>query len=286
MKKKKTKFIYEQELPFDETKAKIGFPMIKKIYFGKSKYQKIEVFDLGFWGRTLYLDGILQTTEKDEFIYHEMIAHPPLFSHPNPKKVLVVGGGDGGTIKEILKHKGIEEILICELDEKVIEVSKKYLPKISQKAFENKKVKIIIKNGSEVVKNYVNYFDIIILDLPDPSDDCRYLISDNFYREVKKSLRRNGIVSVQSESFTNQIKLASLINKNLKKVFRYVRPQRLCVPSYQSGEFSLTMASDFDFSKIKAETLKKKSQNFKFKYWSPEIHFASAVLPKYISEKL
>ena len=99
-------------------------------------------------------------------------------------------------------------------------------------------------------------------------------------------MKSRGIVSVQSESLTNQIQLAALINKNLKKVFRYVRTQRLCVPSYQAGEFSLTMASDFDFNKIKIGTLRRKSKNFKLKYWSPEMHFASAVLPKYISEKM
>lgn len=283
---KKQKFIYEEGLPFDEMQARIGFPLVEKIYSGKSKYQKIEVFDLKFWGRSLYLDGILQTTEKDEFIYHEMIAHPPLFSYSKPEKVLIIGGGDGGTLKEVLKHKSVKEVILSELDEKVIEISQKYLSKISQKSFEDKRTKIFVSDGREIIKKYLNYFDVIILDLPDPSDNCKYLISSSFYRQVKKSMKKKGIISVQSESFTNQIKLASLINKNLKSVFKYVCPQRLCVPSYQAGEFSLTMASDFDFNKIKIGALKKKSKNFKLKYWSPEMHFASTVLPRYISEEL
>ncbi len=284
--KKKVKYIYESGLPFDETEAKIGFPLIRKIYSGKSKYQKIEVFDLGFWGRTLYLDGVLQTTEKDEFIYHEMISQPILFAHPKPERVLVIGGGDGGTIREVLKHKNVKEVLLAELDGKVVEVSQKHLSKISQGAFKDKRLNLFIGDGKEIICNYLNYFDLIILDLPDPSENCKDLISIPFYKKVKKSLRKNGIISVQSGSFTSQPKLVSLINQRLKKVFKFVKVNRVCIPSYQAGEFSLTMASDFNFSKTKMEDLKNKSKGFKLKYWSPEVHFASVVLPKYLSDLL
>jgi spermidine synthase len=286
MKKNNIKYIYEKSLPFDEMGAKIGFPLIKKVYSGKSKYQTIEVFDLKFWGRTMYLDGVLQTTERDEFIYHEMITHPPLFSVKNPEKVLIIGGGDGGSLKEVLKHKSVKEVILCELDEKVVEVSRKFLTKISEKSHEDKRAKVLIKDGRELIKEYSKYFDVIILDLPDPSDNCKFLISVPFYKEVKKALTEKGIISVQSESLTNQIKLAALINKNLNKVFKFVVTQKLCVPSYQAGEFSLTMASDLDLNKTDIKELKNKSSNFKFKYWSPEIHFSSRVLPKYISESL
>jgi spermidine synthase len=280
------KYIYETGLPFDEMEARIGFPLIKKIYSGRSKYQKIEVFDLKFWGRTLYLDGVLQTTERDEFIYHETIVHSALFSCPNPERVLVIGGGDGGSIKEIVKHKKVKEIILCELDQKVVEVSQKYLPMISKNAFQDKRVKVLIQDGQELVKKYSKSFDVVILDLPDPSDNCRKLISVPFYKDIKKALTDKGIVSVQSESLTNQIKLSALINRNLRKAFKYVVLQRVCIPSYQSGEFSITLASYFNIDSVKKEELEKKSRDFNLKYWSPEVYLSSKVLPRYISEKI
>ncbi len=286
MKNNNIKYIYERGLPFDEMGAKIGFPLIKKIYSGKSKYQTIEVFDLKFWGRTMYLDGVLQTTERDEFIYHEMITHPALFSIEKPEKVLIIGGGDGGSLREVLKHKSVKEVILCELDEKVVDVSKKYLIKISKGSHNDKRAKVLIKDGRDLVKEYSNYFDVIILDLPDPSDNCKFLISVPFYKEVKKALAKKGIISVQSESLTNQIKLASLINKNLKKVFKSVVTQKVCIPSYQAGEFSLTMASDSNLDETNEKELKKKSNGFNLKYWSPEIHFSSRILPKYILDSL
>jgi spermidine synthase len=283
---KKTKYICEKGLPFDEVGAKICFPLIKKIYFKKSKYQKIEIFDLKFWGKALYLDGVLQTTKRDEFIYHETIAHSALFSHNKPEKVLIIGGGDGGTVKEVIKHKQVKEIILCELDGEVIKASQKYLSEISKKAWQDKRLKIIIKDGKELIKNYLNYFDVIILDLPDPSENAKSLISNSFYRAVKNALAKNGIISVQSESLTNQIGLASLINRNLKKVFKFVRLQRVCIPSYQAGEFSLTLASDFNLDSIKIESLRKKSKGFDLKYYSPEIHFSSKILPLYLKQKI
>jgi len=280
------KYVYEKGLPFDEMGAKIGFPLVRKIYSGRSKYQKIEVFDLKFWGRTLYLDGVLQTTERDEFIYHETIVHSALFSHDKPERVLVIGGGDGGSIKEIVKHKQVKEIILCELDEEVVRVSQKYLPQISQKAFQDKRVKVVIKDGQKLIKESKDFFDVVILDLPDPSDNCRSLISVKFYQDIKRAMTKKGIVSVQSESLTNQIKLASLINCNLKKAFKHVVAQRVCIPSYQSGEFSLTLASEFNLNSVAKETLKKRSQGFNLKYWSPEIYLSSKVLPRYIAEKM
>ncbi len=282
----KKKFIYEKEVPLSKTEIKIGFPLIKKIYSGKSKYQEIDIVELDFWGKTLFLDKILQTCEKDEFVYHEMITHFPLFSCDKPKKVLIIGGGDGGVLKQALKHKSVDQVLMIELDNKVVELCQKHLLEISGNAFKDKRSKVIIDDGQKIIDNYTNYFDVIILDLPDPYENCKNLISVDFYKKIKKALIKNGTVSVQSGSFTSQIELVSMINKRLKKVFKFVEPIRVCVPSYQAGEFSLTMASDFNFKNIEVKELKKKSEKMKFKYWSPEVHLASMVIPKYIHNEL
>ncbi len=282
----KKKFIYEKEVPLSKAEVRIGFPLIKKIYSGKSKYQEIDIVELDFWGKTLFLDKILQTCEKDEFVCHEMITCFPLFSCNKPRKVLIIGGGDGGVLKQALRHKSVEQVLMVELDNKVVELCQKYLPEISGNAFKDKRSEVIIDDGQKIIDNYTNYFDVIILDLPDPYENCKDLISVNFYKKIKKALTKNGIVSVQSGSFTSQIELVSMINKRLKKVFKFVEPIRVCVPSYQAGEFSLTMASDFNFKNIEVKELKKKSEKMEFKYWSPEVHLASMVIPKYIYNEL
>lgn len=282
---KKNQWFFEKSEPYSEIKTRFGIKIKKKLYSGKSRYQKIEIFDSYDFGKILALDGILQTTERDEFFYHEMLCQIPLFSHKNPKEVLIIGGGDGGALREVLKHP-IEKVWMVEIDKKVIEVSKKYLPSISKGAFEDKRAKIIIDDGWHFVKKYKDFFDVIILDLPDPWGPAQNLISLRFYQNIKKVLKEKGVVSIQSGSFFEQPQIVSTIYRRLKKVPFFIKVHRGCVPLYGIGEFSFTIAAKFDLEKVDLKNIKKrfKKISLKTKYYSPEIHQSSAVLPQVFKE--
>lgn len=284
----KALYFFEGEVPFEKPGLKVGFRVKKKLYNARSLFQKIEVYDLFTYGKALMLEGIVQTTEQDEFIYHEMLCQVPLFLHPSPQKVLIIGGGDGGSLEEVLKHKGVQETWMVEIDGKVVEVSKKYLPFISKNSFSDKRAVLRIEDGWKFMKNRKKEFDVIILDLSDPGGPAKRLISLPFYRDVKKALKKGGIVSVQSGSFTTQPKLVAAIAKRLKKLFSHVEVRRACVPSYQAGEYTFATASESDISAVSQKVLEKRfaASKMNLKYWSPAIHEATAVLPLYLAEEL
>ncbi|MBL7150205.1 MAG: polyamine aminopropyltransferase [Candidatus Pacebacteria bacterium] len=284
---RKKQWIFEKNVPYDESRIKIGIEVKKRLYSGKSPYQKIDFFDTYGFGKILVLDGILQTSEKDEFIYHEMLCQVPMFYHPNPQKVLIIGGGDGGALEEVLKHP-VQKVWLAEIDKKVIELSKKYLPLISKGAFKDKRGEVVIGDGKEFLKKYKNFFDVIILDLSDPLGPAKDLITLKFYRQVQKTLKQKGIVSVQSGSLTCQPKLVALIFKRLSKVFTFVKVHKAVVPSYQAGEYSFTVASNLNLEKVNLKNLESRVKRLSIDllYWFPGIHFSSAVLPKYLKKKL
>jgi len=282
---KKDKWFIESSVPYDTSEIKIGTKVKKRLYSGKSPFQKVEVFDTYGFGRILVLDGILQTSEKDEFVYHEMICHTPIFLHKDPKRVLIIGGGDGGSLEEVLKHR-IEEVRMVEIDKKVIEVSRKYIPSISKEAFKDKRAELIIGDGKAYIKKHKDFFDIIILDLSDPTGPGKDLISLEFYKNVRRALKKDGIVSIQSQSLSTQPKLVSIIFKRVKKVFPYCEIHKAVVFSYQTGEFTFTIGAKKDLSRITEEDIEKRFKRAKLnlKYYNPEIHFASKVLPRYLEE--
>ena len=282
MKKKTNKWLFETlDVPYDNIDLQHGLKIKKKLYSDRSPFQKIEVFDTSNLGRLLVLDGIFQTSEKDEFVYHEMLCHLPMFYHSNPKRVLIIGGGDGGILEEVLKHP-IEKVWMVEIDKKVIEVSKKYLPSISKRAFNSRKAEIIVGDGLEFMKKYRNFFDVIILDLSDPGGPAKKLISLNFYRDVKMALRKGGVISVQGGCFFYQIKLVAIVFKRLKKIFSSVILHKAPVILYGVGELNFAVASDVNLKRISLRNIEKKFKKLKLdlKYYRPKIHLTSAVLPK------
>jgi spermidine synthase len=284
---KKNEWYFEDYVPHDEGGRVVGLKIKKKLYSGKSIYQKIDFYDTYSFGKILTLDGILQTSEKDEFVYHEMMCHIPMFLHKNPKKVLIIGGGDGGSLEEILKHN-VEEVKMVEIDEKVVELSKKYLPSISKNAFKDKRAELIIGDGKAFIEKNINAFDVIVLDLSDPEGPAKELISLDFYKNVKKCLKDGGVLSIQSGSFSTQPKLVSTIYNRIKKVFPFYEIHRGVVFSYQAGEFSFIIASKENINSIKKNQLEKrfKKSKLNLKYFSPDMYFSSKVLPKFIKETL
>lgn len=268
------------------TDVKAGYLRNKPIYKKNSPLQKLEIFDNRGLGRILALDNIVQTTEKDEFIYHEMLSHVPLLSHKSPKKVLIIGGGDGGILREVLKHK-IEKAALVEIDKNVIELSAKYLPKISKNSFRNKKAEVIIKDGAEFVKTTRDKYDIIIIDSSDPIGPARILFQKEFYKNISRIMNKDGIMARQCGSSFFQSKELRDNFKTAKKIFAYTSVYLAAVPTYVGGFFSLLFCSKtIDPSKINKKNLSKRISrlNLKTKYYNPEIHTASFSLPNYIKE--
>ncbi|WP_297456614.1 polyamine aminopropyltransferase [Persephonella sp.] len=254
---------------------------VKKI---KSKYQEIVILDTPQFGKVLILDGLVQTTEKDEFIYHEMLAHPAMVMHPEPKKVLVIGGGDGGTVREVLKHPSVEEVHLCEIDEEVIIVSEKYFPTISEK-LKDPKVKIFIEDGNAFLEEKKNYYDVIIMDSSDPVGASEVLFSEEFYKKVKASLKDNGIMVAQTESPMLQEEYFKNAVSQIKKVFKNVGIYLAYVPTYPSGMWSFTIASDvIDITDTSQNA--ERVKELKTKYFCDSIYACLFALPKFVQDMI
>ncbi len=256
---------------------------VNKTYYNeKTKFQDLAVIETEQFGRMLVLDGTVQTTIKDEFIYHEMITHIPLFTHPKPQKVLVIGGGDGGTIREIIKHPTVDKAILVEIDEKVVEVSREYLPQISC-ALEDKKVEVIIDDGIKYVSQHKNEFDLIIVDSTDPVGPAVGLFAVDFYRAIFDSLKEDGIFVAQTESPFYNKDLIQKTFKSIKGIFPITKLYLCSIPTYPSGLWSFTLGSKkYDPSKVDTD----KIAEIPTKYYSPKIHKSVFNLPKFVEDYL
>lgn len=252
----------------------------KTLNVEKTKYQELAILDTFYYGKALILDGILQTTEKDEFVYHEMITHVPLFTHKDPRNVLVVGGGDGGVIKEILKHDSVKRIVLAEIDQEVIANSKKYLPKISY-GLDNEKLEIMIGDGIKYVKDHKNEFDVVIIDSTDPIGPAVGLFSKDFYKSVYECLKDDGIIVAQTESPFIYGELINKLSKMFKEIYPIVKPYICTIPTYPGSLWTFTMGSKrYDPEKVDIN----KIPDIDTKYYTREIHKAAFVLPKFIKD--
>lgn len=257
----------------------ISYRIKETLHTERSKFQDIALVDSHQWGRMLLLDSIVQTTEKDEFVYHEMITHVALNAHPNPERVCVVGGGDGGAIREILKHKSVKEAVLVEIDERVVELSKQYLPTISC-ALDDPRVTVNIADGIEYIKNARNEFDLIIVDSTDPIGPAVGLFAQEFYRNLFSALKEDGMFVAQTESpWVNQDLIPDL-HAGLNNVFPIVRLSIASIPTYQSGLFSFTVGS----KKYDPTVVQEGKPALDTKYYTPEVHKASFVLPPFVRE--
>ncbi|MFW5846603.1 MAG: polyamine aminopropyltransferase [Nanoarchaeota archaeon] len=269
--------------------SSFGFFVIpkQKILEKKTKFQKLELFEHDFYGKVLRLDGYFQTSEFDEFLYHESLVQFPLFAHPNPKKILIIGGGDGGSLEEATKHQNIEKITMVELDKEVVEFSKKYLPKINKNSFEDKRVNLIFDDGIKFLENTKENFDIVILDLTDPSGESRDLYTKEFYELVSKRLNTSGILSLHTEAYIHYPDIFSRIISTLKSVFKYVGNHSVFIPIYGTSLSFGLCSNDINFKDISKDILEKRFQNRNIpdlKYLDPKVFQSTLVEPKYIKD--
>jgi spermidine synthase len=246
----------------------------------RSDFQDILVFESESHGNVLVLDGVIQVTERDEFSYQEMIAHIPLFAHPNPKKVLVIGGGDGGVLREVAKHPGVEEIFECEIDEGVILVSKKYLPSLA-KGYDDPRVQVKIMDGAKFMEENQESFDVIITDSSDPIGPASVLFETPFYKAMHKSLREGGIVCTQGECMWLHVDLIRPLVDSISKIYSSVEYAYTTIPTYPCGQIGFIVATKGGTSCKKP--LRKPSDDVQvgLKYYTSELHEASFVLPAF-----
>lgn len=244
----------------------------------KTQFQDLAIVDTEVLGRMLVLDGIVQTTIKDEFVYHEMITHIPLFTHQSPRKVLVVGGGDGGAIREILKHQSVEKAVLCEIDRDVIDECKKYLPEISG-ALDNPRCEVYVGDGIKYVKDHKNEFDVIIVDSTDPFSIAEGLFGGNFYKDIFDCLTEDGIFIAQTETPFYLPDTVSKVYNDAKSIFPIVKMFMAGIPTYPGGYWSFTVGSrKYDPSQVDTSKIPVMDT----KYYTPELHRACFVLPQYV----
>ncbi|AKN32499.1 spermidine synthase [Clostridium carboxidivorans P7] len=246
----------------------------------KTEYQDLAIVDTYSFGRMLLLDGIVQTTIKDEYVYHEMIAHIPLFTHPNPKKVLVVGGGDGGAIREVLKHPSVEKAVLCEIDKEVINECKRFLPEISC-ALDDARCEIFVGDGIKYVHEHKNEFDVIIVDSTDPFGAAEGLFGGSFYKEIYDCLTEDGIFIAQTETPFYLPEVVKRVYNDANAVFPITKLFMAGIPTYPSGFWSFTVGS----KKHDPETVDlSNSIDIDTKYYTKKLHKACFVLPKFVED--
>jgi spermidine synthase len=254
------------------------------LYSNRSNYQMIEVIESVGLGRMLVLDGVINLTERDEYIYHEMLAHIPLFSHPNPSHILIVGGGDGGTAREVLKHEGVVKIQQVEIDEEVIRVSKEYFPSISR-ALDHPKVHVLVMDAIPYIAQTREKFDVIIIDSTDPViQQSEGLFTVSFYRDCLNALTEKGVVAAQVGDISFETTLVKEVFRKLREVFPLVRVYLAPIPSYSVLPYSFAFCSR-EIQPEQGLGLSRFQDTFQTRYYNPRIHRASLALPEYLREE-
>ena len=246
----------------------------------RSDFQDILVFESESHGNVLVLDGVIQVTERDEHAYQEMIAHIPLYAHPNPKKVLIIGGGDGGVIREVAKHPGVEEIVECEIDEGVINASKKYLPSLA-KGYDDPRVSVKIMDGAKFMEANQEAFDVIITDSSDPIGPASVLFETPFYNAMYKSLRQGGIVCTQGECMWLHLDLIRPLVDSISMTYSSVEYAYTTIPTYPSGQIGFILATKGGTTCKKPERKPSEELQASLQYYTPELHEAAFVLPAF-----
>ena len=252
----------------------------KLVYEGETKYQRVKVIESHSLERCLILDDYLQSSTRDEHIYHEMLVHPASVLHGGPSCVVVIGGGEGATAREVLRWRSVEEVLMFEIDAEVVELCRKYLPELSEGVYEDARLRLRIADGREALGGLEDgSVDLIVVDVTDPTrDGASYLLyTKQFYEIARSKLREEGVLVTQSTSPTHSPRIYSSIKTTLSKVFKHVNPFHFYVPSF-SALWSITIASNtaeahsLTSSTVREALAKNSVQGLRF--YSPEIHEA------------
>ena len=259
----------------------------KQLYSSTSRFQRIDVFESFEFGRFLALDGFMMLTEKDEFIYHEMITHVPMAVNPDIKKILVIGAGDGGVLRELIKYSTIETIDVAEIDEEVVNVCKKFLPKTAC-GFDDERVNIYYQDGMKFIRRHVGEYDLIIVDSTDPFGPGEGLFTKEFYGNCYNALKEDGIMVNQHESPFYEEDAAAMkrAHKRIYDSFPISKLYQAFIPTYPSGHWLFGFASKKYHPLRDMNEAKWESFGIKTRYYNPNLHKGSFYLPNYVEEML
>ncbi|MDO6391955.1 polyamine aminopropyltransferase [Pontibacter sp. BT731] len=261
-----------------------------QLYKKDSDYQRVEVYETLAYGNMLTLDGMVMCTQKDEYVYHEMITHVPMLSNRSAKRALVIGGGDGGTVRELLRHEQLEEVTLVEIDELVIEACKLHLPETAV-AFDNPRLNLLIEDGIKYIKECANeHYDLIIVDSADPVGPGEGLFTAAFYQEVYRCLTKDGVMITQSESPRFNSAVFVEIYDTYKKIFGQdkVYCYLAAIPTYPTGTWSFSYSAKGDAKPLQfdAEAAAAFSKKEGLKYYNEAVHTAAFALPNFVKELL
>ena len=263
---------------------------VDEVFFEhRTDHQHLLIFRNSRFGRVMTLDGVVQTTERDEFIYHEMLAHTPILAHGKARRVLIVGGGDGGMLREVCRHQSVEHITQVEIDASVVEMSKQHLPKHSQGAYDDPRLELVIADGMRYVREASETFDVIISDSTDPIGPGEVLFTQDFYAACRARLNPGGVLVTQNGVPFMQLAEVKSTAQRLAKTFADWHFYGAAVPTYIGGIMTFAWASDdATLRQVPLATLQERYQaaGIKTRYYNPAIHQAAFALPQYILEAI
>ena len=255
----------------------------------RTEHQHLVIFQNARMGRVMALDGVIQTTEADEFIYHEMLTHVPILAHGLAKRVLIIGGGDGGMLREVAKHRSVEHITMVEIDGTVVDMCKQYLPNHSCGTFEDPRLNLVIADGMRFVAPTEEKFDVIISDSTDPIGPGEVLFSENFYEACRRCLNDGGILVTQNGTPFMQLTEVQTTAKRMHGLFADWHFYQAAVPTYIGGAMTFAWGStNADYRKLPLETLRQRfaGSGIVTRYYNPEIHQGAFALPQYVLQAI
>ncbi|MBE6907234.1 MAG: polyamine aminopropyltransferase [Ruminococcaceae bacterium] len=267
--------------------VKFSIQVDKQLYSGTSRFQRIDVFESREFGRFLTLDGFMMLTEKDEFIYHEMITHVPMAVHPSVRQVLVIGAGDGGVVRELTRYQSIERIDMVEIDEQVVQVCMEYLPQTAC-GFEDKRVYIFYEDGLKFIRRCENSYDLIIVDSTDPFGPGEGLFTKEFYGNCYNALKEDGIMVNQHESpfYEDDAIAMQRAHKRIVESFKISRVYQAHIPTYPSGHWLFGFASKKYHPVADLHAKQWNELGLKTRYYNTNLHKGAFALPNYVEEML
>lgn len=265
------------------------FRMDKLLHEVRTEHQHLVIFENARMGRVMALDGVIQTTEADEFIYHEMLTHVPILAHGLARRVLIIGGGDGGILREVARHASVESITMVEIDATVVDMCKEFLPNHSKGAFEDPRLNLVIDDGMRFVATTEEKFDIIISDSTDPIGPGEVLFSENFYQACRRCLNEGGILVTQNGTPFMQLEEVQTTAQRMNGLFADWHFYQAAVPTYIGGAMTFAWgACDAGLRKLPLETLKQRfaGSGIVTRYYNPEVHQGAFALPQYVLQAI
>jgi spermidine synthase len=259
------------------------------LYERRTEHQHLVLFENPTFGRMLVLDGAIQTTESDEFIYHEMLAHVPILAHGRARRVLIIGGGDGGMLEEVLKHRAVEHVTMVEIDQSVITFSREHLGAICGQAFDDPRLRLVITDGARFVAETAERYDVAIIDSTDPIGPGAVLFTESFYRDCRRILNpggvlvtQNGVPFLQADELKNSV-------ASFRRIFRDGTCYLATVPTYTGGPMAFGWASDDPSLKSVPESVlgdRFRAAGIDTRYYNPAVHAAAFALPGYVARMI